>query len=83
MLPFGSKSQVKVLEQEDDLAAALLHEKRHWWTDSAPEGQKSAKIRHIFAKSCAKNGVPLLTEDRPLQRAPVLTQEVRIPLARG
>ena len=83
MLPFGSNSQVKVLEQEDDLAAALLHEKRHWWTDSAPEGQKKCRNPALFAKSCAKNGVPLFTEDRPLQRAPVLTQEVRIPLARG
>ena len=56
MLPFGSKSQVKVLEQQDNLAAALLHEKRHWWTDSAPEGQKSAKIRHFFGKVVRKWG---------------------------
>ena len=83
MLPLGSKSQVNVLEQEDNLAATLLHENRHWWTDSAPESQKSAKIRHFLRKVVRKNGVPLLTEDRPLQRAPVLTQEVRIPLARG
>ena len=56
MLQFGSKSQVKVLEQEDNLAAALLHEKRHWWTDSAPEGQKSAKIRHFLRKVVRKMG---------------------------
>ena len=56
MLPFGSKSQVKVLEQEDDLAAALLHEKRHWWTDSAPEGQKSAKIRNFLRKVVRETG---------------------------
>ena len=56
MLPFGSKSQVKVLEQEDNLAAALLHEKRHWWTDGAPEGQKIAKIRHFLRKGVRKMG---------------------------
>ena len=46
-------------------------------------GSKNCKNPALFAKRCAQNGVPLLTEDRPLQRAPVLTQEVRIPLARG
>ena len=56
MLPFGSKSQVKVLEQEDNLAATLLHEKRHWWTDGAPEGQKIAKIRHFLRKGVRKMG---------------------------
>ena len=58
MLPFGSKSQVKVLEQEDNLAAALLHEKRHWWTERAPEGQKSAKILHFLRKVVRKMGSP-------------------------
>ena len=56
MLPFGSKSQVEVLEQEDNLAATLLHEKRHRRTDSAPEGQKSAKIRHFLRKVVRKMG---------------------------
>ena len=56
MLQFGSKSQVKVLEQQDNLAAALLHEKRHWWTDSALEGQKSAKIRNFLRKVVRKMG---------------------------
>ena len=36
----------------------------------------------LFAKSCAKNGVPLLTEDRRSQRAPLLAQGILIPWER-
>ena len=37
----------------------------------------------LFAKSCAKNGVPLLTEDRQPQRPPLLAQGILIPWLRG
>ena len=78
-----SKRSDKVLKQENNPATSFWHERTRnadRWRAGGPEKCKNLVL---FAKNSCKNGAPLLTEDRPPQRAPVLTQEAHIPWADG
>ena len=78
-----SKTSDRVLKQENNPATSFSHERTRNADRWRAGGPKKCKNPALFAENSCKNGAPFRTEDRPPQRAPVLTQEAHIPWADG
>ena len=78
-----SKTSDRVLKQENNPATSFLHKRTRIADRWRAGGPEKCKNPALFAENSCKNGAPLRTEDRPPQRAPVLTQEAHIPWADG
>ena len=78
-----SKTSDRVLKQENNPATSFSHERTRIADRWRAGGPEKCKNPALFAENSCKNGAPLRTEDRPPQRAPVLTQEAHIPWADG
>ena len=78
-----SKTSDRVLKQENNPATSFLHKRTRIADRWRAGGPEKCKNPALFAENSCKNGAPFRTEDRPPQRAPVLTQEAHIPWADG
>ena len=78
-----SKTSDRVLKQENNPATSFSHKRTRIADRWRAGGPEKCKNPALFAENSCKNGAPFRTEDRPPERAPVLTQEAHIPWADG